>query len=1597
MGKLSLKLKKTASKPDAKDKPSGQTSIQTFFTKGPAVKQSPLFSRVGDKKTKQHSQIESSALDSASNVHHNADDDLVTVSDHEQDSDTVIEATPTKSDIVIDGTPSKDDILVPDTPDKLEASPVLQPSPFCTRKPISLRRKHSLPSDSSPPAKLSSKAKSPGAGVKSGQHRLPAVPVSSDSSVCPSVSHAASKSNPFAVATSSKAVLPPSSPLDILSQYSGKASTSTNGSRDSNDAGTAAVPVRTHGESSNSKSASSAVGESQGYSRHSVLGCSTANSASSTSLSPLTTVPSCSVRNATTTTTAGVAATSDVGSDIGNASGVGGSGGLADSSITDEDLILLYGQIASSPTPTTATTTAATSHNPQSTSSSDKNCSPLSQRRKIPECSSPTRQAHVNVKLPTPKKCKEPPCTGLSALVGDSPVPATPQKSAAITSIGSSPGANTSLTAEDYSALLESCLQMTPMKESPLKSSATKDKAAASQSQNEKHAVVYRRFLVLEVYTRDATVTNGQASWTVSEKVLRLLDERHSEERQCLLRDDWLQTSVEPGDIVHISGQFDTGGHCLLANSPGHHGHVVVQPDTLISTTSVAMATRCLRRAVLGERFKGGGSDVTEALLIGVLVHELFDMAMKAGDFSLDYTRRTARQLSQRQDFLHMMYAAQQTQEGIMEKILQQLATLQEWSAKFLHKEPKIAQGALDMASTFQSPSDEKHSLAISKLQDIEENIWSPRYGLKGKVDATIEVKIHKRRPLSDTRNKPAARLPAVERVRWSQVPLELKTGRQTASLGTVDHRAQVILYTMMLSDAHVSEVPAGLLLYSKTGKMLSVPAQEHELRALLMRRNELARYLSLGISPSSAWTAHRGAGLLPAMLQDEHTCRYCPQLATCALLHKSVENGTAESSGMGKYFEEATEHVSQEQLDFFADWYRLVGLEASCASAENALHSIWTVPAEERISAGQCFGNLQVDQAQRRGGSSSWKTRFTSANQHQQQQQNSQLSDGGSSTAGSTSLLDIPISPGEMIVLSEQNGRVALCTGFLVDVGLHHVEIVADRQLPGHNSEGDPILYCVDANAGLNVGGALWGNLAHLFIANEDRDSRIRSLIVDLSPPRFARSSILTRASAFSQSQLPCTFSAKQFQSFSAQADKMDQVEELLDTLNSDQRHAIDRALCAQDYALILGMPGTGKTTTIACLVRILVLCGRSVLLTSYTHSAVDNILLKLIADGVDFVRLGQRHKVHPAVHPYLSEVACSQFSTVSQLEHFYTGKKVMATTCHGIGHSALARQSFDVCIVDEASQITMLMCFGPIRLAETFVLVGDQYQLPPLVQSSLAREGGMSVSLFRRLAEAHPAAVTNLRHQYRMHKDLMLLSNTLVYSHRLKCGTDQVASSLLRLPNWTQLSSHQTDPTAAWLLKTLSPEQPVVFLNTDQVPGTEQNLPGLVYNEVEAALVGVILKSLLKAGLPAADVGVISIYRQQLKAISRLLKQLEHRKGGATHTADSLDASTQSSVPASSLQAVEVNTVDRYQGRDKPCVIVSLVRSNTSGKVGQLLLDWRRANVAVTRAKHKLILIGSVSTLRRSHLFKLLLDLVQEHDWIVDAPLGAHLTNPC
>ena len=428
---------------------------------------------------------------------------------------------------------------------------------------------------------------------------------------------------------------------------------------------------------------------------------------------------------------------------------------------------------------------------------------------------------------------------------------------------------------------------------------------------------------------------------------------------------------------------------------------------------------------------------------------------------------------------------------------------------------------------------------------------------------------------------------------------------------------------------------------------------------------------------------------------------------------------------------------------------------------------------------------------------------------------------------------------------------------------------------------------------------------------------------------------------------------------------------------LNDSQNQAVAFALSAEDVAIIHGPPGTGKTTTLIELMRQIVRNGQTVLAVAASNLAVDNILERLINAGESAIRLGHPARVSPALrehtldelaeaHPdmrlarkltrdahslrnqaskyfrikpdpnlrhSLREEAKQLLNEARQIEDAVTERiisnaKIICATATGLDSDFFTRRKFDWCIMDEASQSVEPSAWIPVQYANRLVLAGDHFQLPPTVISPEATRGGFNISLMERLLNINSGLSRKLNVQYRMHQDIMNFSSDVFYEKSLQADETVRTALLSDLPQVT--SSALTD-------------SPIHFIDTAGASYDEEQEPDgdSRLNPLEAELVIRKVNELLACGLSSDQIAIISPYSAQVKYLREKIKHLE----------------------------IEIDSVDGFQGREKEAVIVSLVRSNREGEVG-FLADTRRMNVALTRARRKLIVIGDSATIT-SHGF--------------------------
>jgi superfamily I DNA and/or RNA helicase len=424
---------------------------------------------------------------------------------------------------------------------------------------------------------------------------------------------------------------------------------------------------------------------------------------------------------------------------------------------------------------------------------------------------------------------------------------------------------------------------------------------------------------------------------------------------------------------------------------------------------------------------------------------------------------------------------------------------------------------------------------------------------------------------------------------------------------------------------------------------------------------------------------------------------------------------------------------------------------------------------------------------------------------------------------------------------------------------------------------------------------------------------------------------------------------------------------------LNQSQVEAIRFALSAKDVAIIHGPPGTGKTRTVAELVRQAVARGERVLACAPSNLGVDNLMERMIAVGLNAVRLGHPARVlaslqdntldarverHPEVKAARKMVR-EAFALFCKADRFTRAKPepgakramrqearallgdarksedravesvlnsahILCATLTGLSDELLGGRVFDLVVIDEAGQGTEPAAWLAVLRAKRVVLAGDHCQLPPTVLSADAARGGLGISLMERLLALHgPSLARMLAVQYRMHEHIMTFSSREFYGGELIADESVRGQLLTDRPGIAEVEMTRT---------------PVTFFDTAGAGYDEEAEDDgeSRRNPREADLVVRFVRELLTAGLSASQVAVITPYSGQV----RLLRERLAEPG------------------------LEIDSVDGFQGREKEAVVISLVRSNPKGEVG-FLSDSRRLNVALTRARRKLIVIGDSATL--------------------------------
>ncbi len=464
---------------------------------------------------------------------------------------------------------------------------------------------------------------------------------------------------------------------------------------------------------------------------------------------------------------------------------------------------------------------------------------------------------------------------------------------------------------------------------------------------------------------------------------------------------------------------------------------------------------------------------------------------------------------------------------------------------------------------------------------------------------------------------------------------------------------------------------------------------------------------------------------------------------------------------------------------------------------------------------------------------------------------------------------------------------------------------------------------------------------------------------------------------------------------------------------LNPTQERAVNEVLWAKDVAIVHGPPGTGKTTTLVEAINETLMRESQVLVCAQSNMAVDWISEKLVDRGINVLRIGNPTRVNDKMLGFTYERRFESHADYPQLwairkairelrknrkkgsenyhqkmdrlksraaeielrinSELFGEARVIACTLVGSAHRLLEGMKFGTLFIDEAAQALEAACWIPMKRASRVILAGDHCQLPPTVKSIAALRAGLGKTLMERIAENKPEVVTLLKIQYRMNDEIMRFSSDWFYGGKVESAPQIKYRSVLDYDHpitWIDTSNEENQITIEGEdapEDSASTSSSVSAANQNSDLNFKEQFVGESFGRINKAEAELTLLTLAeyftKIGKQRVleeriDVGIISPYRAQVQYLKKLIKKYEFFK------------------PYRRL--ISVNTVDGFQGQERDVILISLVRSNDEGQIG-FLKDLRRMNVAMTRARMKLIILGNKDTMTKHPFYKKLWEYVE------------------
>lgn len=944
-------------------------------------------------------------------------------------------------------------------------------------------------------------------------------------------------------------------------------------------------------------------------------------------------------------------------------------------------------------------------------------------------------------------------------------------------------------------------------------------------------------------------------------------------------RDKWDYEEILEGDTIKVLGQFNSETlECHLEDYKDDifNGYIILDPETYLSATMISDASDCMRKGFFEFAFPRTGNMPSYPLLLGSMVHEMFDLALVAKE-NLEAKHHEILEgcLSERITEVHLV---EKTEKEAREDMKFYMDNIKQIVDSYFIKKKQV------------EGTDYKWNEIIA----IEQKMFSRRFSIKGQTDVTIKAV-----NVIDKTEKIAA--------------LELKSGEDRDQ---ISHELQASLYALLLQELDCNINEKQFLLYLKDSRIKQFNLRKQDYADIIQMRNRLIKQQQ---------EFNEGKRVIPSRTKNLKNCIFCSRASFCYMYSKVSEEATIEDLSILEQVDklkQLKEKLSPETYSYFKKWNNLISLEQNFSDHSSGTE--YSYKNKKRYFEGEIA-----------------EEHYLTLSSITQKEKDVII------TLKKSGEIEIDLPPGNYVDI--------FCTDYpLLIFGRGKVvgkEYLSDE----YRQKSTYISLCITEthNYLINVqkigeealkkknwsirGGVQsfttfntmrWA-MTSLCTSFTPRNERLRELVISLANPRPPKIEYL---------------SGKLLVEFS----------EILKNLNAEQIHAIIKILNCQDYQLVMGVPGSGKSTTIAALLEILAKLKKRVLIATSTNLALDNILRKLVPRNIKFIRIAfSKDSVLPEIQPFIASKLQSQYQSYNAYLEFLDDVYIYASTTFGVTTDIMRGMTFSICVIDEAAQMVEPACIAPLLSCDRFAMFGDSIQQNPLVNNPKAKNQGLGITLFQRLSEAHPEFLTKLCKQYIMNQGITQLINKVAYGGIIEFGSDQVCDQKLMMP-------HRKITGFGWIDKVCNPDCSVALVNTDPAMN---NLPAsnsektVRKNKFECWIVLHLVYELLQQGLDPSSIGIISPCPQQNKALK-----------------DVLDS-----------KHIEVFTLEKGQSIVKDCIIISCVKQNNRP---DLIKEVSRVNLVFTRARSKLVIVGSKLNLKHINSLRNYFTVIKNSKLDVEVP---------